>query len=261
MATSRRAGLWLLALLILGSCVSTGGGSGAQPAPAPSGKLTVPSALGTAGRTFVLRPSTVAGPRPLVLVLHGWGDTSADIERQSGATAFAAARGFTVAYPQGLQNAWNAGGCCAGVRSDDLQFLRDVVTEVSQLTAVDRQRVYLWGFSNGGMMAFRAMCQLSGEFAAIGVVAGVLWTGCPLPVRAYVLHGLADLGVPYRGGYSYFLNATVPASSTEGRRLPAGSVLKVHTVAGLHHVWPTVKNSGVDAVAELWAFVSQYSLG
>ncbi|MBU1877432.1 MAG: hypothetical protein KJ734_00625, partial [Chloroflexi bacterium] len=117
----------------------------------------------------------------------------------------AAREGFLVAYPQGTSwpQRWNAGATWnAGV--DDVQFFRDLLDDVAGIAAVDRSRVYVNGFSNGGGMTVRIACEAADQVAAIGTVAAAVvdLQDCaparPVPVIAF--HGTADPIVPYEGG-------------------------------------------------------------
>jgi polyhydroxybutyrate depolymerase len=114
--------------------------------------------------------------------------------------------GFLVVYPQGTQfpQRWNAGSTWGNPDVDDVQFFRDLLDHLSTLTAVDRSRVYVNGFSNGGGMTVRIGCEAADLVAAIGSVAGAVveMEDCspsrPLPAMAF--HGTADPIVNYEGG-------------------------------------------------------------
>ena len=62
------------------------------------------------------------------------------------------------------RRAWNAGICCAFALRNDVGYLVDVVNASSQAVPVDATRVYVVGFSNGGMMALRAICSAPVRF-------------------------------------------------------------------------------------------------
>ena len=69
--------------------------------------------------------------------------------------------GFMVAYPDGLNNEWNF---VRGVRGyamtqDDTAFLVALIDHIGADHPVDKARVYLAGFSNGGFMAERVACE------------------------------------------------------------------------------------------------------
>ena len=172
--------------------------------------------VGGVKRTYLLhlpagRPS--ARGLPLVVVYHGGGGNGRSAARMSGMDARADRAGFLVAYPNGtgpaLANAiltWNTWHCCGTAldrRADDVGFTRAMVDAIAQDYAIDRHRVYATGMSNGGMMAYRAACELADVFAAIAPVAGAQDTDdChpSAPVSVIAFHGTADHHVRYDGG-------------------------------------------------------------
>jgi polyhydroxybutyrate depolymerase len=151
-------------------------------------------------------------PVPLVLVLHGGGGTGETIERVTGMSQKADAAGFIVVYPDGSGPrggrllTWNAGGCCDYAQAhnvDDVGFISALLTEVSRSYGVDRNRVFVAGFSNGGMMAYRLACELSDRIAAIAVVSSSMTeTSCnpTRPVSVLHIHGTKDEHAPFQGG-------------------------------------------------------------
>ena len=101
-------------------------------------------------------------PLPLVVVIHGAFDTAKGMEKFSGFSDLADREGFVVLYPNGmgilgfLQH-WNAGHCCgkaANDNLDDVGFVAATIEDVSARLAIDRSRVYMVGFSNGGMLIY-----------------------------------------------------------------------------------------------------------
>jgi len=216
-------------------------------------RLTVPSGFGSAGRPFFLHSRRSAtSPEPLVLLLHGLYQRPSTVEDATAAASFSDANGFTLVYPVGTHEAWNAGGCCRHDTANDVGYLVDLVHYVATLTPVDLHRVYIWGFSNGGMMAWRAVCQTRGVFAGAGVVAGALLVPCPAPVHVVDLHGAADHTVPFFGGYSTYTRTVFPDSANERRRLAPGSTLQVVLLKDLGHRWPPLRAGSVDALDVLW---------
>jgi polyhydroxybutyrate depolymerase len=148
-------------------------------------------------------------PYPLLLLLHGSNGDGRAIEEESGMDAIADRDGVVVAYPDGIQGLlgrasadWNAGECCGYAQRhdvDDVAFLQRVIDDLSARLPIDQSRIYVAGFSDGGRMAYRAGCEMSGRIAAIGVVSGSLVTRACHPVRAPALvaiHGTADDEVP-----------------------------------------------------------------
>jgi poly(3-hydroxybutyrate) depolymerase len=206
---------------------------------------------------YVFVPPHPQRPVPLFLVLHSLNTSAGRIASDSRFTSYAAAHHFAVAYGVGLMRAWNAGGCCNDSHADDMTYLINIVADVGRQIDLDRARVYVVGFSNGGMMAFRAACERPDIFAAAGVMSGILVTPCrpQSGVRERVLHvlqlqGAMDTTLPASGGPNRFVHATLPPISSERGKLPPGSELVLRTVPGLGHAWATVPNSGTDATAE-----------
>lgn len=164
-------------------------------------------------------PGHGAGPRPLVLFLHGAGGTAAWADDETGWSGLAEREGFVLALPEALPPdqtrppkfltnpaRWNDGS--RGMigdpsTADDVRFLAAVIDDVSSRTAIDLRRVYLGGFSNGAGMTFRAAAELADRFAAIAPVAGYCRVTDPKPARPvptlYIV-GTIDPIIPLRGG-------------------------------------------------------------
>ncbi len=161
-------------------------------------------------------------PLPLVVVIHGAFDTGVGMERFSGFSALADREKFLVLYPNGmglfgyLQH-WNAGHCCgkaAKDKVDDVGFLTAAIKDACNKLNVDQSRIYMLGFSNGGMMAYRFAAERTNMLAGAAFLAASMggreskevpeWhipdPEKPLPVL--IMHGLDDQDVPYEGGVS-----------------------------------------------------------
>jgi polyhydroxybutyrate depolymerase len=156
----------------------------------------------------VVLPSNVGSPAPVLIALHGYTMSSADMAAMTGWSALAELEGVVVVYPRGAGAVagWNAGGCC-GLDSErrDVELIDALLDTLEAAACIDTARVYVAGFSNGGMLAYRLACERSERFAAVASVAGSLAVpfGDCTPSRALPLlhvHGTADAVVPYRGG-------------------------------------------------------------
>ena len=148
---------------------------------------------------------------PLVLVLHGGGGNATLTARMTGFSEKADREGFIAVYPngtgriEGLFLTWNAGNCCGFAldeKEDDTGFLKALLQRLKREYPVDPGRVFVTGISNGGMMSYRLACELAGEIAAIGPVAGSMNIECrpARPVSVVALHGTRDDYVRYEGG-------------------------------------------------------------
>lgn len=186
--------------------------------------------VGSLTREYILhvpqrRPMTSSGmvlPYPLVVVLHGSSATGGDIEATTNMDSVSEANRIVVAYPNGVAGAgglfptdWNAGSCCGAAgreNIDDVGFIKAVMTELSAKLPIDKRRIYVAGFSDGGRMAYRLACELSSQLAAIAVVSGSLKAESCSPERAVAvvaIHGTDDQIVPYDDNSDTPLPATM----------------------------------------------------
>lgn len=227
-------------------------------------------------------------PRPLVLVLHGGGQSPESAEWMSGMSAKADAEDFLTVYPggtsaQGRAPTWNSGACCAYAMQnhvDDVGFLRALIDQLEVDYPVDPKRIFATGISNGGMMAYRLACEAADKIAAIAPVEGAQELEChpSAPVSVIVFHGTADRLVPFNGGTTPFqigskrsdtsVAATVsfwvqedscglPPEHTESAevhtdiysRCKAGTTVALYAIQGGHHMWPGGRRSGNDVHA------------
>jgi polyhydroxybutyrate depolymerase len=204
-----------IAALVSGALWFRGWRPGAKYAGAATNALV-------AARPYRLVVPTNVDPRktyPLVLVLHGWGGTSAHIEGYYQLDDLAQERGFLIAYPEGTEENhrhhfwgghrrfWNATDACCnfyGSTVDDVAYLDAVIDDVSAHFHVDAKRVFVMGLSNGGYMSHRYACERASRVAAIVSQAGALWADTARckpsePVAVLQIHGTDDELVPYEG--------------------------------------------------------------
>lgn len=169
-------------------------------------------------------------PVPLVVMVHGRGDSGYGMAALTGMNAVADAHGFAVAYPESRGDSWNfyegVPGVVPSEHVSDLTFLRRLVERIALDVPLDRRRIYLAGFSNGGFMTERAACALSDEFAAFAVVSAEMLPelafNCDVTPTAPILlmHGTSDTDVPWDGiirqqqGARRYATLPVPQSVT-----------------------------------------------
>ena len=195
-------------------------------------------------------------------MLHGGFGRASQAEKSYHWNAEADAGHFLVAYPDGLNRAWNAGGGCCGTPgrtgADDIGFIAAMVSAIEHAVPVDAGRVYATGISNGGIMAYDLACHTT-IFAAIGPDSATELGGCPDPATLSVIavHGTADKNIPYAGGEgdgpARIDGPSVPAVNASWRRTdgcsppamttagtvttsvadcPAGRAVELITIAG-----------------------------
>ena len=122
-------------------------------------------------------PGASAGPRPLVIALHGQGGNGADFRRWAGLDAVADREGFVAAYPDAIDGRWSYGRpiilpmpTVGAETVDDVGFLRRLIEDLVARKVADPTRVYVFGVSRGGLMAFTAACVLDDVVAAVAPV-------------------------------------------------------------------------------------------
>jgi polyhydroxybutyrate depolymerase len=120
---------------------------------------------------------------PLVIALHGNGDTAANFVATRGLQQLAEAGGFVVAAPQGItQNITVGGQQVNGVDWDayrdvaggniDLALLDEIQARlVKPGGQIDAKHVTVFGYSQGGYLGFRYGIDASEKLACAAVVA------------------------------------------------------------------------------------------
>ena len=214
---------------------------------------------------FQLHYSTTGASTPLVLVLGASGHDLASIVRVQGQDALAERSGFAVAYvpAPNAERIWYTGPNSSNVRVyDGVAYLTQIVATVAGITPIDRSRVYIEGWSNGGFMAVHAATSAPDVFAAAGELESVL--DMPVrtntPVRIIHIHSPHDSVVPITGGSSLLFNGAfgrtveLPSTYDESEKLPVGSTWALITDVGsgpAHHGYQA------SAAERFWRFFAQ----
>jgi len=91
--------------------------------------------------------------------------------------------GFMILYPNGLKDAkgmgyWNASNYCCdfgNTKVDDVQYIKNLVNELERHPKVgrlNRNKIFVVGFSNGAFMAHKLACQASDLVSGIVTFSG-----------------------------------------------------------------------------------------
>jgi polyhydroxybutyrate depolymerase len=183
-------------VLLIAGCSARDAG---KPSSFVDGTSVHTISVGGHDRTYRLyKPKGLPASAPLVVMLHGGFGSGAQAEKAYGWDRLADSAKFVVAYPDGLNRAWNVngGGCCgrsAKEGIDDVGFITAAVADISRKLAVDTARVYAAGISNGGIMSYTLACETA-VFAAIGPDSATQLSACesPHPTSVMHIHGTAD---------------------------------------------------------------------
>ncbi len=241
---------------------------------------------------------------PLVLNFHGYGSNATQQMFYGDFRDIADTEGFLLVHPEGTtfigNQFWNVGFPGISSTIDDVGFTEALIDELANSYAIDLDRVYATGMSNGGFMSFLLACQLSEKIAAVASVTGSMtqdtFDDCnaqrPTPVLQ--IHGTEDdvvlyngntLSIPIADVISYWVDynncETTPTTTTlpdldvsDGSTVEHsvyedgdnGSTTEHMKVIGGGHTWPgSVINSpgtnqDIDASMEIWLFFSRFDI-
>ena len=241
---------------------------------------------------------------PLVLNFHGYGSNAAQQMFYGDFRDIADTEGFLLVHPEGTtfigDQFWNVGFPGLSSTIDDVGFTEALIDELATLYAIDLDRVYATGMSNGGFMSFLLACQLSEKIAAVASVTGSMtqdtFDDCnaqhPTPVLqihgtddGVVLYNGNNLSIPIADVISYWVDynncETTPTTTTlpdvdvsDGSTVEHsvyedgdnGITTEHMKVIGGGHTWPgsvintAGTNQDIDASMEIWLFFSRYDI-
>ncbi|WP_243348394.1 alpha/beta hydrolase family esterase [Parabacteroides sp. FAFU027] len=158
-------------------------------------------------RTMVVHvPANIEENSPLMISLHGrWGNGAAQQQCARFESIADTAR-FIVVYPDGLPQAilgggGNTGWDVSGATDDDITFFRAIINTMYDRYKINKSRVYLSGFSIGGMETYHAANVAAKTFAAFASVSGY-------PLNEYHRYYIGARPVPFmhiHGKYDGFV--------------------------------------------------------
>ena len=134
-----------------------------------------------------------AGKLPVLIHFHGWQRTGAlpvKHQRISGATR---RRGVLLIAPNGQRKTWNMWSA----ETDDVAFAQAVLEDVARRYPVDREQIFVSGYSYGSIMAWRVACDRGARLnirALLGI-SGTLAQNehcAEAPREVRHVHGLND---------------------------------------------------------------------
>jgi poly(3-hydroxybutyrate) depolymerase len=246
----------------------------------PSKAEVVQIQVGSTLRSMIVyAPSGIPANRPLLINLHGLNQDAAYQQAQAKWETIADAEKFVVVYPSGINNSWDLSG------TSDTDFILAIINNMSSRYSIDRNRVYLSGFSMGGMMTYYAATKIADKIAAFAPVSGYLMggpnTNSSRPIPIIHTHGTADNVVPY-SGVQTCLNAWItrngcpttaqvtdpyPASNPNSTAAKSywgpgtnGVEIVLMTLKGKGHWWSLDPANSISTSAEIWNFCKKYSL-
>lgn len=148
--------------------------------------------------------------RPLVIVLHGAKLSGWIAQTVTGFDRIANDENFIVAYPDAIHRQWDDGrpeGFTPAYGIDDVKFISTLIDYMIWKYNVDPEKVYVTGYSSGGMLTQKLGLELTDKIAAMATVAASL----PMaqlnknekpsrPISLLMINGSADKAFPWNGG-------------------------------------------------------------
>ena len=162
---------------------------------------------GTVRSYIVYAPKDLGEGRPLLISCHGMNQ---DANYQKGMLqieSVADTAKFVTVFPEGINRGWDIGG------DRDINFVKALIDAMVTKYKIDRNRVYLSGFSMGGMFTYHAMNRIPDVIAAFAPISGYPMGGTTAsasvrPIPIIHTHGTGDDVVNF-GGVQGALNAWI----------------------------------------------------
>ncbi len=243
-------------------------------------------------------------PSPILIAFHGGTGYALDfMNYEADFRSIADTADFILVYPQALEdpNDENHTSWMHKEPTDhnDLYFVDAMIDALSTNYSVDNDRVYICGYSLGGMFSYELACHLNNRFAALSSVAGAAFIGafynCNIthPTALLNIAGTIDDTHPYNdsNGWYYPVSEINNYWATVNNTNPIPSVVEypnLNTSDGSSveryswvngdgcvaveelkiingdHDWPSPlspwANQDIDANTEIWNFVSKYNI-
>ena len=218
----------------------TSGGSGAALSPGKTTRMI--TAAGKSRSVIIVVPTGVtAGTVPLVVALHGNGDTNSNfISATTTLESLAESKGFVLAAPQGIsQNISIGGQMVNGVDWDpyrdvsggniDIPLIDAIFADLGASSSVDASKHVVFGYSQGGYMAFRYGMDKSAALACTGLI------GAANPLGSQLISA-APRKIPVALQIGTNDGAIGQARNTKAALEGAGFPLDYHEIQGAGHV-------------------------
>lgn len=231
-----------------------------------------------ARKMLVFAPDDLESNRPLLLSLHGLNQDIKFQQNQTRWEALAEEHNFVVVYPAGVNNAWSLSG------TRDVDFIVAIIDEMYERHKIDRSRVYLSGFSMGGMMSYHAVTHIADKIACIAPVGGYLMRGprtnSSRTMPIIHIHGTTDDVVPFSGVQTcldaWIVRNNCAPTPTVIKPFPAnkpdskgtlyqwsscndGVEIALLKLDGVGH-WHSINPNGVNTSLEIWNFCKRFSI-
>ena len=219
-------------------------------------------------------PSDLGSKRPLIISCHGMNQSAQyQWDALKDAKTLADKEKFVIVLPEVINNGWDISG------DRDINLIKDLIAQMKKDFDIDENRVYLSGFSMGGMLTYHAMNKIPDVIAAFAPISGYpMWgftytgkraipvihhhgTGDDVCVYSNVQRNIDELVKKNKcsstptitqnyGGYSHITRKEW-GGGTDGVKVV------LMELANKGH-W--ISNDGLFTLDEIWKFCKNYSL-
>lgn len=163
------------------------------------------ASTGRSRRVLYVRPvAAPVGRVPAMVVLHYGGGDPEEMANLIGLGQLVRDTGLWAIVPESSGRAWNHDPRREGrFEADDVDLLTRIIDNAVGAYPIESRRVYLTGFSSGGFMAQRYVCERPERIAAFAYVSATLLDSLADVCRSTVatatlaIHGTADSRVSY----------------------------------------------------------------
>ena len=135
-------------------------------------------------------PDNTPSGAALVIACHGMNQSAQWHDDNSKWTAVSDTAKFVLVFPEGIDHGWDIGG------NRDVDFVCAIIDKMEQDHNISTSRVYLTGFSMGGMFTYHCANRIPDKIAAFVPVSGYpMWdksaySSRPVPIMH--VHGTGD---------------------------------------------------------------------
>ena len=230
---------------------------------------------GTEREYKIYVPNDLGAKRPLLISCHGMNQDAAYQMNMLDIKSVADTAKFVTVFPEGISKSWDISG------NRDINFVLAIIDEMVDKYDIDRGRVYLSGFSMGGMFTYHAMNKIADRIAAFAPISGYPMGGATAnpdvrPIPIIHTHGTSDDVVTF-SNVQKNLNVWIkhngcPETAEVTKRYRNAAHITRHVwgpgnddvevvlmeMAGKGH-WISNDN-GVKTGDEIWRFCSRYSI-
>ena len=223
----------------------------------------------------IIVPNNLGEGRPLLIFCHGYSQDAGWMQNNEfkndnvSMEAVCDTAKFVCVFPNGINNAWELSG------NRDVNFIKAIIEKMAAQHKIDRNRIYLGGFSMGGMLTYNAINKLADIVAAFVSCSGpsvVTPSASTRPVPILHIQGTADNW----GGVQPVLNPWIQHNGCGAETVVSNyngfSGAKMHTWGGgkdgVEVKLLELKDKGhwickepqVYTGKEIWNFCRRYSL-